>query len=294
MSSQTFRLWGFDGELRGNEERLQARLPMFTREGSDEVYLAKKLDWSPKLPQSDVVRMNTERAEEVGERLDLTARELPVHPSRYVVIAGPLFQRYVAGLGISWWGIILAQSGVAVQMMPAEDFDLLAQVVHGHAMGQFDASIAAGTVTDRTRLVLTVMRNVGIDNVRAQLVRTLALHFLAGETDHFLRVLRLGAARLQESPERLKKEMQEYLDFVRTSPAVARRHRTGSAIIVKSRPVQLLRKVAVVLAMSSGREDGKASMKEKIFNGTLSDLGVAPRVDSKKLTDWIVNEKQAE
>lgn len=43
-----FRLWGFDGELKGNEERLQARLPMFTRNGSDDVLLARKLEWSPR------------------------------------------------------------------------------------------------------------------------------------------------------------------------------------------------------------------------------------------------------
>jgi len=46
MSEENLFVWGIDGELAGNEGRLMACLPFFTREGTPGVFAARALDWS--------------------------------------------------------------------------------------------------------------------------------------------------------------------------------------------------------------------------------------------------------
>src|SRR4051794_39652700 len=138
--TDVFRLWGFDGELKGNEERLQARLPMFTRNGSDDVFLARKLDWSPDLPESDVLRMTADEAEEAGERLNVRWLTPPqVVPNRYVVVTGRTFSRRLRRLGITWHGTAV-QDGFSVQLMPAVRFDICALLIESSARNQFDGA----------------------------------------------------------------------------------------------------------------------------------------------------------
>jgi len=312
MSSDTFRLWGFDGELKGNEERLQARLPMFTREGSDEVFLANKLDWAPELPVSDVVRMSVEQAEEAGERLEVRGSALAITPGRYVVVAGPKMRRHMFQLGMLWLGHPV-QDGFNVKLMDGAFFKHYSAGLEKLAMRKFDIAIASGKASDAARVALAVMRNVGADSVRPQLVRTLALHFLAGETDQYLRVLRLGAKRLQDDPEQLKKEMLEHLEFVKQSPPF-----TFFARRVGDQPPAVERVPAgagktfypfvntiadkVHRHTAGSAKYGRHTAKgvyfphlSKVRRGIrLSDLETtrfASRIDSKKLTHWIVSEE---
>src|SRR3712207_5251430 len=116
MSSNAFLVWGFDGELKGNEDRLQARLPMFRAEGESEVFLARTLDWSPALRDTEVVRIPAERAAEYGERLesDVAVR---IEPGQYVVVFGPRMQERLLARNIP---VIVypAQGGFGFDVLP--------------------------------------------------------------------------------------------------------------------------------------------------------------------------------
>lgn len=136
--------------------------------------------------------------------------------------------------------------------------------------------------------------------MRPQLVRALALHFLAGETDQFVRVLRLGAKSLQEDPARLKLEMQEHLLFVQASPAVETKTRIadlfGQALAkvdVGKVRANLQRPKRGNMTHGHGRFKKHTYLPEKKFDFSVSDLEMT-RINSKKLRNWIVSEEQAE
>jgi len=165
--------------------------------------------------------------------------------------------------------------------MPAVTFDICALLIERSARNRFDAAIGNGKVDATAREALAVMQTVGVDNLRPQLVRTLALHFLAGETDQFVRVLRLGAKSLREDPARLKQEMHEHLQFVQAS---SRLKKLIGTVMTNIGPFRELQNVQVTYA---------GDRRKNLPGFSVSDLETT-RVNSKKLTNWIVNEEQAD
>lgn len=214
MSDGGFLLWGCDGELKGNEHRLQWRLPLFTRDGDETVYAARRLDWSPALLDSDVLRFPVERARDYGERLEL-ASPMNVVSGQYVVLLGP---ELIDNMKRSITGVAMphrtTESGFGVLLMRQEELNAYMRAIEERAREDFDFALRQH-ILPVAAAANAVMRNAGGGDLRPQIIRTLALHWVIGDADAYRRTLRLGEVRLRDNAEQLKSEMLEHLDFIR-------------------------------------------------------------------------------
>jgi hypothetical protein len=215
MNSDVFLLWGIDGELRGSEHLLQMRLPMFTRAGEDGVvYIARHVQWSPALLDSEVVRVSPERAAECGDRLDIPPT--PIAPAQFAVVIGPELRRNLAALiRVPVSRDAVDRNGFSVLVRNVADAERLAKDLEARARRVFDRETASGVVTKKARAALAVMRNVAVGDVRAHLLRTLVMYFLDTDTDQYRRVLRLAEKRLHDSAAVIEREVRQQLDLSR-------------------------------------------------------------------------------
>jgi hypothetical protein len=214
MNGGEFVLWGIDGELKGSEHLLQMRLPMFTRpDDRDVVYLARRVDWSPELPETDVVRMSADRAAECGDRVVTT--EQSITPGQLVVVLGPELLRNLRKIGAPPSFGSETPGGFFVIPMESNEAELYATLYESLARRRFDREIAQGTVTDEARAALAVMRNVAVGDLRNHLIRTLVAHRLDEDTDQYRRVLRLAQRRLRDSAAILEDEVQRHMELSR-------------------------------------------------------------------------------
>lgn len=282
MSSNPFQVWGFDGELKGNEDRLQARLPMFRAEGESEVFLARTLDWSPALRDTEVVRIPAARAAEYGERLESEVA-VRIEPGQYVVVFGPRMRERLLARNIP---VIAhpAQDGFGFSVLPPTTFNAYAALIEKRARREFDAAVASGGVTDSAYDALAIMRNSGTGQLRDHLLRTLVLHKLTGDADQFRRVLRLASRRLRDEPERLKKAVDEHLEFVRSSVPAARP--VVKTYVPGVSPVK-------VITVNRTKKTGYYGTVNHPLVSSKSLFPSLPSVtidDSQDLTDWIVRD----
>jgi hypothetical protein len=238
MSSDRFLLWGIDGQLEGSEHLLQMRLPLFTREGEDDaVYVARRANWSESLPESDVERVPMARAEEYGDRL--AVGEISISPGEMVVVFGPKLYENLLRIDVAPDIHAWTPDGFAVAVKSATAAEEWAFSIERVARRRFDRELAEGLVTDDARAALEVMRNVAVGDLRAHLIRTLAVHSLDGDTDRYRRVLRLAQVRLRDETDVLEAEVWLHLQLMWKLPRVElpRPGRKGyrSGKIVRSR-----------------------------------------------------------
>jgi hypothetical protein len=214
MNNGAFLLWGIDGELQGSEHLLQMRLPMFTRAGEDGVvYIARHVDWSPALLESEVVRVSPELAAECGDRLDIVP--MLIAPGQFALVIGPELRRNISRIGIPPFRDAVDANGFSVLVRGVAAAERLAKDLEARARRVFDREIAAGVVTKKARAALAVMRNVAVGDLRAHLLRTLVMHFLNADTDQYRRVLRLAEQRLHDSATVIEREVRQQLDLSR-------------------------------------------------------------------------------
>src|SRR6185295_13295538 len=88
--SRRFRLWGFDGDLEGEEARLQGRLPFFQARSDPRVFAARRTDWDFSSQENLIAFSSEAEAERYGTRLQLD-RSRRVSPGQLVILCGPGF-----------------------------------------------------------------------------------------------------------------------------------------------------------------------------------------------------------
>jgi hypothetical protein len=224
MMNSAFTLWGFDGELEGNEHRLQARLPLFTRDREPGVvHVARVLDWSPALPSTDVLSVPESRAGEYGQALEPVSSDPDagsqlmdrsydrpvIVPGQFVVVTGPELIVKLEESGIHEYNGQVGWYG-RVALMTLPELEAYAKSLEAKARVRFDREVGTGDVTPAAKAALAVMRNVGVGDLRNHLLRTLVAHWLEGETDQYRRVMRMAEVRLHDDSERLDKEVRQH------------------------------------------------------------------------------------
>jgi hypothetical protein len=262
MSTAAFSLWGFDGELAGNENRLQHRLPLFTRAGDTEhVYVPRVLHWSETLPEDEVLRVPVAEAARYGEELRselekpmkifagparaklkkpfylFTLGDVPVRSGQYVVVMGREFLANARAISLIMLKGRTAR-GAGVQMMNESTVDAMANRLEIAARQRFDREISGMTVTPTAHAALAVMRGTGTGDLRNHLLRTLVVHRLEGDTDQYRRVLRLASVRLKDSENRLEEDLERFLNLTRHTAADQQRvgQSVTFAVVGQKRP----------------------------------------------------------
>jgi hypothetical protein len=297
MSNGDFLLWGIDGELQGSEHLLQMRLPMFMRDGEEDVvYLARRADWSPDLPEGDVIRIPADRAAEYGDHLDV--EETLVEPGQLVVVLGPTLLQNLLAIGVDFTGISATPEAFLAWPKDVAFAEEFAKTIEEIARRRFDHEIGGGIVTDEARSALAVMRNVAVGELRGHLLRSLVLHRLEGNTDQYRRVLRLAQARLQDTAAVIEDEVRHHLEFPRTLSRTneigrfRKRFFTGMTSRARTNVIASPRKVTFVSTLRDERtaEIGHVGY---VKSEPDSNFKIASIVDGKPLSGVIFKEKSA-
>lgn len=223
-----FQIYGFQGELRGNERRLQRRLPLFFRIGDERhVYVPRVLDWAPLLLKNDILRVPVEEASEYGEYVDL---QQPVESGEYVVVMGPEWVKATELMGILTEELSQQVDGFAYMVTIEPFVDVIIEVADRLARQLFDSEIAAGAVSDRARAALTVMWGISSPDYRGVVVRDLAGAYVARDPDRFRRLLRIAAARLDDDVRLIKAEVLDYIAVVQGNRTLLERAESEAAV----------------------------------------------------------------
>lgn len=217
-----FVIAGFQGELLGNEKRVQRRLPLFARAHDGRViFVARHLDWTDELRETDVLRVSADRAPEYGE---VVKTDQPIKPGQYVIVMGPEF---IKATMVITKTLTDEQSsaidGFSYQPMSESVFENFVSIGDRAARAAFDSELAAGVTTDAARAALLVIWGIGTRDYRGAVIRDLAAAYLAPDADRFRRLMRIASARLGDTPEKIKAEMIDYLAIIRRDTTLLER-----------------------------------------------------------------------
>lgn len=230
-----YYLWGIDGDLRGNEVRMQGCLPFFRHRGDEAIFAARRASWNFETKEDLSVLPSAEEARGLGTQIE-SKRRIAVSPGQLVVVFGPEFYAGLRQTDPELIGRLgeleLIQMEFRVGCLQVEQFEKLAQLVSLRAKDIFDREISrflGSKVSDRAASALTVLRNTGYALPHDQTIRTLVAERLRRNPDRYRKSLKLGALRLQKPPEELEAEVRQYLDIL-LSQVAAREPRTGLRI----------------------------------------------------------------
>jgi len=223
--SERALLWGIDGDLRGNEDRLMARLPILRFEDDGRLAVARTRQWSRAAERTLTWLASEEQAEEAGTRLDLPI-PTPIESGQIVAVFGRHYRAQSATAYAQCMPILadeLARHGavargtrtyfyvddaVVVEQMAPEVYDDVAAALAACAKRAFDAAMrAAGTnrVPPEAEAALRVLRGTPGARLDDQIVRQLVVARLQCDADRYRRTLELGALRLHEAPETIER-----------------------------------------------------------------------------------------
>jgi len=218
-------LWGFDGELAGNESRVQGRLPFFRLPEDQRVYAARTAHWSLEPLESLTVFGTGEEAQGFGTRLELQ-EPLVVSPGQLVVLFGPAFVRNLhlvdaeASDRIGIFDLPETSLGFRIVLLAVADFEKLAQAISSWAKVAFDREIhdsRGEEVSARAAAALALLRNTGFTPAHDQMIRTLLAERLRLDPDAYRKSLKLGAVRLEMTAEALEADADRHLRLLVSS-----------------------------------------------------------------------------
>lgn len=215
-------LWGVDGELHGNEDRVYSGLPFFRIANS--VSAARRLYWSDR--PGDVFEFQDEHdATQHGTPFDLSSPPL-VSSGQVVAVAGPVFVDY-----LQEFDAVACESFLGSFKFRSARFHLglLDEEAYEEVLGELAASLfrrfdelareamspGAGlpdqTLQDRLGLGMRLLKGVGLASAEEKAVRRLVLASISRDPAAFRRTLRLAAIRLRRPEQEVEALVSEYL-----------------------------------------------------------------------------------
>ena len=218
MSKDVATLWGIDGDLAGEEDRLQGRLPLFRVD--DRIYAARRADWS--LQDDSVDELTAAEAVDRGTAMPF-AENLPVASGEFVVVSGPHFNQWCCdvALDIMLPPAVRSEEGFEVRTMTVNDYQLTAELLTSSARKTFDTELRAHRdVTLRAQSALDVLRNTGASDPRSMYIRSIAAARLACDPDAVRRLSKLAQIRLHTDAVGLQADVDDYLSVVLNDPRV--------------------------------------------------------------------------
>jgi hypothetical protein len=219
MSEENLFVWGIDGELAGNEARLMACLPFFTREGTPGVFAARALDWSVD-PERNLVHLaSEEEALTLGDKLTLPS-PFPIVPGFLVAVIGPMLVQSLMVLSETGsWGIDIRQSfmpsaeGFYVTSSHLVYYEWLGSHLASSAKAAFDQEISANqgaTVTPAAEAALSVLKGNPFAKLEELVVRRLIAARIKKDADAYRTTMELASLRLKETPKKVEELVESH------------------------------------------------------------------------------------
>jgi hypothetical protein len=219
MSEENLFVWGIDGELAGNEGRLMACLPFFTREGTPGVFAARALDWSVD-PERNLVHLaSEEEALTLGDKLTLYGPPLEARPGTLVVMTGAALMENMSAYLESFDFLELIASGyhspqgfLASCLDPAT-YEKIGLRLALSAKAVFDQEISANqgaTVTPAAEAALSVLKGNPFTKLEELVVRRLIAARIKKDADAYRTTSELAAVRLKETPQKVDELVESH------------------------------------------------------------------------------------
>jgi hypothetical protein len=213
--------WGIDGDLRGNEARMQGRLPFLTQVDDARVFAARTTNWDLDSKQNLVVFQTEAEAAQHGTQL-FSQSKTAILPGQLVVLFGPRFVTNILAIEephLSAWmeARKSAQSGFRIVHLRTEDFENLARSISEVAKKCFDREVqrlGGEKLSEKASAALEVLRNTGHAPVYDQAIRALVAEWIQQKPDLYRKTLKLTALRLRKSPEALEQDAKRHLDIL--------------------------------------------------------------------------------
>lgn len=228
MSTDTDNLlvWGIDGELSGNEARLMACLPFFTREGTPGVLAARALDWSID-PERNLLHIASEdQALELGDKLTL-ASPLQARPGALVVVVGPnVLQNMIPLLNYSGvWAleselrlsVLASPEGFRAICLDPAAYEQIGCRLAAIAKTGFDKEIGkygSGADISILEAALSLLKGSAFTKVEELAVRRLIVARIKKDADAYRTALELAAIRLKETPEKVNQMVESHFKIL--------------------------------------------------------------------------------
>lgn len=219
MSEEKLLIWGIDGELSGNEGRLMACLPFFTREGIPGVFAARALDWSVD-PERNLVHLaSEEEALALGDKLTLPS-PLPTAPGFLVGVIGPLLMQSLAVIPGARDRVIdlvrffiLSAEGFWVISPDRVAYEIIGLDLASSAKAAFDQEISVNqgaTVTPIAEAALSVLKGNPFTRLEELVVRRLIAARIKKDADAYRTTSELAALRLKETPQKVDELVESH------------------------------------------------------------------------------------
>jgi hypothetical protein len=219
MSEEKLLIWGIDGELAGNEGRLMACLPFFTREGTPGVFAARALDWSVD-PERNLVHLaNEEQALALGDKLAFYG-PLEARPGFLVVVIGPMLMDSLEILpeagnlfdDLALSCISTAEDFYFMSLDPAA-YETLGLRMASLAKATFDREISVNQgaiVTRDAEAALSVLKGNPFPKLEELVVRRLIAARIKKDADAYRTTMELAALRLKETPKKVEELVENH------------------------------------------------------------------------------------
>jgi hypothetical protein len=208
------RLWGFDGDLWGNERELMARPPFIIEDGSGRVAAVRALRWDLKSGEGLYWFGSPEEAREFGTDLQLPTEAVPVIPGQFAVLAGPGFLADLDETGLTFpEGWTLAVAGFRVQCMHPDEYEQLALELGIQAARAFDVGVrrtAQEPPDEPMRAALRILQQDSLTPLEERQVRAIHAAELDHDPDLYPRLVQMTAIRLHETEDAVKLRVLDY------------------------------------------------------------------------------------
>lgn len=215
------RLWGFDGDLVGNQGRLMAKLPFMTFDGSPRIGAARSVHWNVETGAFLRWLDSPEDAREAGSDLELS-EDIPMSPGQLVVLAGPAFAADLDTAGIplprDWRS---AAAGFRVRCMETGEYERFAFDLARKAMRVFDQKARqapTGHLDAAACAALRILQGDPQTPSEQRQVRAIHAAEWTNEFNDYHRLVELTALRLRESRDVVQRLVEEYRRIALSAP----------------------------------------------------------------------------
>lgn len=234
-------VWGIDGNLKGNEDRLMLCMPFvkFYADGAECLAAVRAANWSVYAGRHVLLFSSEEEAQNAGTRLSLD-RRIGISDSQLIGVMGPVFRRNLktvadvaAEVLIEEWELV--QEEFLVKCLTVNQYEDLALKLSHLSKDFFDREMRAlsgDKLTEQAMAALALLRGNSSTVFDAQCIRGLAAHWIRRDTDGYRTGLELGALRLDESVEKLKRWVDDYLALL-GCPEYEKRRLSQEHIVVR-------------------------------------------------------------
>lgn len=211
-----YGVWGFDGDLRGNEDRLMSRLPIIHLD-DERLAVVRKVYWSLSTGEGLKLINSVADATEVGTPIKGAA--LRIQSGELLLVAGPSFMRDFEVVDNLLYRQLVDSSPrtkdefilVGLDIAAFEEFCSMivtaAKLCFDEAVRQFRGE----GFPAQANAALRVLRNCALSPLDTQIIRTLAAAHLTKDADKYRHSLRIGSLRLKETEATVQGWVEDYL-----------------------------------------------------------------------------------